>query len=84
MSQTSRIVAVTDGVQVVKVTTHDSDGNPVERHYLVQGVRYDTLKQAMKAARDERKKWRLAECGRPANVIRITLFHRWRATFFLN
>jgi hypothetical protein len=55
MSQTSRIVAVTDGVQVVKVTTHDSDGNPVERHYLVQGVRYDTLKQAMKAARDERK-----------------------------
>jgi hypothetical protein len=55
MSQTSRIVAATDGVQVVKVTTHDSDGNPVERYYLVQGVRYDTLKQAMEAARGERK-----------------------------
>jgi hypothetical protein len=55
MGQTSRIVTIIDGVQVMEVTSHDSQGDPVETCYLVGGERYGTLKQAMKAARDERK-----------------------------
>ena len=53
MRQTSRIVKMIDDVQVVEVTTHDPDGNPVETYYLVQGERFETLKQAKKAARGE-------------------------------
>jgi hypothetical protein len=55
MGQTSRIVTIVDGVQVMEVTTHDSQGNPVETFYLVRGEKYETLKQTMKAARDARE-----------------------------
>ena len=55
MRQTSRIVTIVHGVQVMEVTTHDSQGDPVETCYLVRGEKYETLKPAMKAARDERK-----------------------------
>jgi len=51
MGQTSRIVTVVDGVQVIEVTTHDPDGHPVETRYSVRGEKYETLKQAMEAAR---------------------------------
>jgi len=54
MGQTSRMVTIVDGVQVIEVTTHDPDGNPVETHYMVRGEKYETLKQAMKAARSDR------------------------------
>ena len=49
MGQTSRIVTIVDGVQVIEVTTHDQDGDPIETCYLVRGERYETLKQAMEA-----------------------------------
>ena len=50
MGQTSRIVTIVDGVQVIEVTTHDPDGDPVETRYPVRGEKYETLKQAMEAA----------------------------------
>jgi Asp-tRNA(Asn)/Glu-tRNA(Gln) amidotransferase C subunit len=50
MGQTSRIVTIVDGVQVIEVTTHDPDGHPVETRYSVRGEKYETLKQAMEAA----------------------------------
>ena len=49
----SRIVTIIEGVQVIEVTTHDSQGDPLETHYVVRGEKYETLKQAMRAARGE-------------------------------
>ena len=53
MGQTSRIVTIIEGIQVIEVTTHDPQGDPLETHYVVRGEKYETLKQAMKAARGE-------------------------------
>ena len=50
MGQTSRIVTIIEGVQVIEVTTHDPEGGPMETYYLVRGERYETLKEAMEAA----------------------------------
>ena len=55
MGQTSRIVTIIEGVQVMEITTHDRHGDPVETHYVVLGQRYGTLRQAMEAARGERE-----------------------------
>lgn len=52
MGQTSRIVTIVDGAQVIEITTHDQDGDPIVTHYVEGGkVRY--LKQAMEAARKD-------------------------------
>jgi len=53
MGQTSRIVTIIEGIQVMEVTTHDTQGDPIETYYRVRGERYDTLRHAMKAARGE-------------------------------
>ena len=53
MGHVSRIVTIIEGVQVIEVTTHDSQGDPLETHYVVRGEEYETLKQAMRAARGE-------------------------------
>ena len=50
MGQTSRIVTVIEGVQVIEVTTHDPERGPIETYYLVRREKYETLKQAMEAA----------------------------------
>ena len=51
MGQTSRIVTIIDGVEVMEVTVHDLKGDPIETHYHVRGgEKYETLKQAMQAA----------------------------------
>jgi hypothetical protein len=50
MAQTSRIVTIIEGVQVIEVTAHDPQGDPTETYYLVRGEKYETLKQAMEAA----------------------------------
>ncbi|MGD0657872.1 MAG: hypothetical protein ABSD38_07385 [Syntrophorhabdales bacterium] len=55
MGQTSRIVTIVDGVQIIEVTAHDPDGDPVETHYMVRGEKYEALKQAMEAARADRE-----------------------------
>lgn len=55
MGQISRIVTIIEGVQVIEVTTHDPQGDPIETYYLVRGEKYETLKQAMEAARGERE-----------------------------
>ena len=51
MGQTSRIVTVIEGVQVIEVTTNDREGDPTETRYQVRGEKYETLRQAMEAAR---------------------------------
>ena len=51
MGQTSRIVTIIEGVQVIEVTIHDPEGDPIETRYYVQGEKYETLRQAMGAAR---------------------------------
>ena len=38
MGQTSRIVTIIDGVEVMEITTYDPEGNPVETSYHVRGV----------------------------------------------
>jgi len=53
MKQTSRIVTIIAGVQVMEVTTYDQDGDPVGTSYRVKGDRYDALKQAIKAAKSD-------------------------------
>ena len=53
MGQTSRIVTIIEGIQVIEVTTHDPQGDPLEMHYVVRGEKHETLKQAMKAARGD-------------------------------
>jgi len=53
MGQTSRIVTIIEGIQVIEVTTHDPKGDPLETHCAVRGQRFDTLRQAMEAASGE-------------------------------
>jgi len=55
MVQTSRMVTIIEGVEVMETTAYDRDGNPVETFYRVKGERFETLKQAMKAARSDRE-----------------------------
>jgi hypothetical protein len=52
MGQTSRIVTIIEGVQVMEVTIHDSQGDPVETHYQVGGERCPTLAEARRAAQE--------------------------------
>ena len=51
MGQTSRIVTIIEGIEVIEVTIHDPQGDPIETRYHVRGEKYETLKQAMEAAR---------------------------------
>ena len=51
MGQTSRIVTIIEGVEVMEVTVHDLEGNPVETSYHVRGVKYESLRQAMEAVK---------------------------------
>jgi hypothetical protein len=51
MGQTSRIVTIIGSIEVTEVTIHDSEGDPIETRYHVRGEKYETLKQAMEAAR---------------------------------
>jgi hypothetical protein len=55
VAQTSRMVTIIEGVEVMETTAYDRDGNPVETFYRVKGERYETLRQAMKAARSDRE-----------------------------
>ena len=55
MGQTSRIVTIIEGVQVIEVTTHNEQGDPIETFYRVKGEKFETLTQAMKAARGDRE-----------------------------
>ena len=48
-------MTIVDGVQIIEVTAHDPDGDPVETHYMVRGEKYEALKQAMEAARADRE-----------------------------
>ncbi len=51
MSQTSRIVTIVDGVEVMEVTIHDRGGDPVNVSYYVHGQKYRTLREAREAAK---------------------------------
>ncbi len=51
MSQTSRMVTVIDGIEVVEVTTCNPDGDLVGTHYCVQGEKYASLREAGNAAK---------------------------------
>lgn len=51
MSQTSRIVTIIDGIEVLEMTTYDHEGDPVGTHYYVQGEKYSSLKEAREAAK---------------------------------
>ena len=51
MEQTSKIVTTINGVWVIEVISRDPIENPMETYYLVRGEKYETLKQAMNAAR---------------------------------
>jgi Asp-tRNA(Asn)/Glu-tRNA(Gln) amidotransferase C subunit len=55
MGQTSRIVTIIEGVQVIEVTTRNPEGDPIETSYRVRGEKYETLRHAMKAARGDRE-----------------------------
>jgi hypothetical protein len=50
MVRTSRVLRIIEGVEVIEVTIHDPEGDPIETGYYVQGVKYETLRQAMGAA----------------------------------
>ena len=50
MGQTSRIVTIVNGVEVIEVTTHDTEGESVETDYQVRGEKYQTLTEARRAA----------------------------------
>jgi hypothetical protein len=52
MGQTSRIVTIIEGVEVIEVTTHDPEGEPIETRYQVRGEKYETLHEARRAARE--------------------------------
>ena len=54
MGKTSRLITIIEGVHVMEVTTHDSQGDPIETYYLVLGEKHESLKLAMKAAMGER------------------------------
>jgi len=51
VGQTSRIVTIIDGVEVMEVTAYDPEGEPIETHYYVQGEKYPTLREARNAAK---------------------------------
>ena len=51
MGQTSRIVTIVNGVEVIEVTVHGPEGDPTETHYHIGGEKYETLRQAMEAAK---------------------------------
>jgi hypothetical protein len=53
MGQTSRIVTIIEGVQVIEAKTHDPDGDPIEAYYLAPGEKQKSLKQAREAAGSE-------------------------------
>jgi len=53
MGQTSKVVTIIEGIEVIEVSILDPGGDPVERHYYVLGEKYESLKQAMRAARDK-------------------------------
>ena len=55
MGQTSRVVTVIEGIQVIEVTRNDPEGYPIETYYLVRGEKYGSLKEAMRAARGGRE-----------------------------
>ena len=52
MGQTSRVVTSIDGIEVIEVAREDSEGNPIETSYYVQGEKYATLKAAWKIAKN--------------------------------
>ena len=51
MGQTSRVVTIIDGVEVIEVTREDPGGHPLEASYYVQGEKYTTLKEAWEMAK---------------------------------
>ncbi len=51
MGQTSRIVTIVNGVEIIEVTVNDQEGDPIETHYQIRGEKYETLRQAMEAAK---------------------------------
>jgi hypothetical protein len=51
MGQTSRIVTIVNGVEVIEVTVHDPEGDPIETSYHIRGEKYESLRQAMEAAK---------------------------------
>ena len=55
MVQRSRMVTIIEGVEVTETTAYDRDGNPMETFYRVKGEKFETLKQAMEAARSDRE-----------------------------
>jgi len=52
MGQTSRIVTIVSGVEVIEVTTRDPEGEPIETKYQVGGEKYRTLTEARRAAQE--------------------------------
>jgi len=52
MGQTSRIVTIVNAVEVIEVTTHDPEGEPIETNYQVGGERYQTSPEARRAAQE--------------------------------
>jgi len=52
MGQTSRTVTIVDGVEVMEVIVHDPEGNPLKTSYQVRGEKYETLKEARRAAQE--------------------------------
>ena len=50
MGRTSRIVTIVNGVEVIEVTTHDPEGEPIKTSYQVRGEKYQTLTDARRAA----------------------------------
>ena len=59
MGQTSRIVTIANGIEVMEVTVHDSEGDPIETYYAIRGEKYATLREAREAAKGIEK----AQCG---------------------
>ncbi len=51
MGQTSRVVTVVDGIEVMEVTVYNIDGEQLETRYYVRGEKYFSLKEATKAAK---------------------------------
>ena len=41
---------IVEGVEVMEITTHDRGGHPIETRYQVRGEKYETLKEARRAA----------------------------------
>jgi hypothetical protein len=51
MGQTSRIVTIVNGVEIIEVTVNDQEGDPTATHYQIRGEKYETLRQAMEVAK---------------------------------